>query len=135
MGNGTRQQCEAVMKNGKRCTRKAHKGAKYCGTVAHQAQAVSPEPPRAGAPATPMSTSLEYADIATTCMGKVDANSHEPGVQVQWMRLALDAVRSLKDELRTLEAQFIQYHITYADPLEPLDDVPPMPELPPPEDP
>ena len=118
------------MKNGTRCTRKAHKNSKYCGAVAHQAQAPKPEQLRAGVSATPIAPSIEYADIADRCMLKVDDNPEQPGVQVQWMRLALDAIRSLKDELRILEAQFVQYHITYADPLEPIDDVPLMPELP-----
>ncbi len=136
MAKGSIKRCAAILKNGKQCTHKAHKDSRFCGTAAHQAQgATSPsEPAPAGAHASPISA-VEYADIVATCMEKMEACGDAPGVQVQWMRLALDALRSLKDELRILEAQFITYHITYEDPLEPLDDVPPMPELPPAEDP
>lgn len=131
MGKGTRQQCVGTLKNGQRCTKKAHKDSRYCGTVSHQAQAPKPEVVPAPAAATPIAPSLEYADIADRCMKEMKKAAKEsPGVAVQWMRLALDAVRSLKDELRILEAQYITYHITYADPLLPLDDVPLMPELP-----
>jgi hypothetical protein len=141
MGNGLAKQCAATLKNGQRCTRKAHKGSRFCGTTAHQAQGMetsSPAPAPAGAPAhnpaapTDINYSADYQRLIDLCIAE-EQSPTDNSTKVQWGQLHLRVLIAAKEERRLLEAQYITYHIVYEDPLEPFDEVPPMPELPPPE--
>lgn len=99
MGNGqTRHQCVATTRAGSQCTRQAREGHYTCGLKGHQeqeaeAQDVGKDP--RDPPAEEIE--LEYEALARKCLEEMNATAAD-GVRVQWMRLAIDCVRLLKEE-------------------------------------
>lgn len=99
MGNSTEKQCKATLKNGQQCAHKARKNSDYCGTASHQAMEAKKRArkPSARTPARALPDELEYAELARRFFREMEACGAD-GVRVQWARMVLEAVRSLKAE-------------------------------------
>jgi hypothetical protein len=103
MGNGRkRHQCVALTSAGDQCNRPAREGHQTCGLKAHREQEDKPKvidrTPR-DPPSESVELELEYESLARKCVTEMDA-ARADGVRVQWMRLAVDCVRLLKEERR-----------------------------------
>ena len=104
MGNGLRQTCKALMKNGERCKHNARKGQQFCGTKSHQEQEEGTATALVTNDACPASPAPAHAhtkgggyhphftEIIEMCRAERAAPDEKSGMLAQWARIQLDAI-------------------------------------------
>jgi hypothetical protein len=73
---------------------------------------------------------FEFVDVAREVWRELKALDIPPGARPQYWGIIVNCLKHAKEEMRRDAGRFTVYHVVHEDPLQPKDDVPPLPELP-----